>query len=116
MTQQNLAFDPPASRRTDPLTSHLAEIEHTQSGMRACQRDYIYKLVCLHPGSTAHELALYASRACLPIDLDSVQITRRLNDLADTTHDHRQRERPIYRGDARKCRIVGRKCLTWWPK
>ena len=97
---------PPASRRTDPSTSRAAEARFTHSGARQTQADIV--LAALRTAinrtgltaMTAHELTEWC-------DLDSVQITRRLNDLRRTGR--------IEQCDKRQCRVVRQQLTTWRP-
>ena len=52
-------------------------------------------------GGTAREIAA-------KIRMDSVEVTRRLNDLVENDYIQRSLKRE------RKCKISGRKSLTWW--
>jgi hypothetical protein len=116
MNQQNLAFDPPAARYTDPASSHEAEHKHTTSGKRACNRDYVRQLVSLHPGSTARELARFAKLADLPANLPYHEVMRRLNDLCDKTLGNCDPTKPVIKGPTRKCAVSGKMVTTWEPK
>lgn len=88
----------PASRTTDPLSSHLAEQEVTESGARAIQCRKVYSALRRAPGSTSAELAK-------AFDIDRHCVARRLPDLADSGY--------ITRSDQRKCMVTGRLSLTW---
>lgn len=88
----------PASRRTDPETSALAEEEINATGSRKGQQKHVLFLVSQHPGHTAKELELYSL-------LDRYQIQRRLSELADLK---------IRRGSKRTCQVTGRKAVTWY--
>lgn len=87
------------ARRTDPLSSHEAAQEMTRSGIRQSQRDQILRLVTHRGGETSAELAQYAS-------LDRYVVARRLPEL--------QAERLVKKGPIRKCRVSGRRAVTWW--
>lgn len=91
----------PATRVMDPPSSAAAEREHTISGRRETQAARVYALVCAHPGLTAGELAAMC-------ELDSVQVTRRLNDL------HRLGK--IVQGRQRQCQRHMRMMVTWRPE
>jgi hypothetical protein len=92
---------PPASRDTDPESSHEAEAKHKARGSH---KNMALILVRRYPGSTAQELAIHCEHLMLHHEL-----LRRLCDLAD------HRDGRIYRGEQRKCRVTGRKMLTWHP-
>lgn len=98
--QLPLTFHPPASRLSDPTPSHLAERAFTRSGARGAQAEAVYRLVAEHLGATAGELAAASGGR-----LDSVQVTRRLNDLAKAGR--------IAKGPPRVCRAHGRLMTTW---
>lgn len=89
-----------ASRASDPAPSHLAERALTASGARGMQCEAVYALVAAHPGETAGEFAYAAAGR-----LDSVQITRRLNDL--------ERAGRVEKAGRRICRVHGRLMTTW---
>ena len=55
-------FSNPASRSTDPHTSHKAEEEFTILGKRAERCRQVLQLVAQYPGSTTGELARYMHR------------------------------------------------------
>lgn len=90
----------PASRRTDPKSSHSAERGVNQSGSREIQQKLIYDYVQSWPGRTSLEMTER-------LDLDRYQIARRLADLKNAGL--------VYQGASRKCRIGGRDSVTWWP-
>lgn len=97
-----MRVETPASRRTDPDTSHQAELELTRTGTRAGQQQIVHERVLLRHGLTASE---HAERPDCP--LDRYQFQRRLSDL---TGVH------VRRGEARQCTVTGRKAITWWPR
>jgi hypothetical protein len=115
LMMQSTLFDPPATRATDPVSSWVAEAEHTASGKRARNRDYVRQLVALHPGSTAPELYERAKAQGLS-HLSFHEIYRRLNDLADESALENDPQRPIVRGEKQKCKVRQRNLLTWWLK
>ena len=88
----------PIARRTDPESSHAAASEISRSAMRENQCATILALVRAYPWSTAGELATWCG-------YDSVQITKRLNDLKHAGQ--------IEKGRIRTCEIHRRKMLTW---
>jgi len=74
----NSLFDTPArARRTDPTPSHEAAREMTTSGAASAHRMLVWTAVNEHPGLTSHELAELPG-----MELDSVEINRRLSDLS----------------------------------
>lgn len=88
----------PASRRTDPETSALAEEEINASGSRKSQQELVFRLVDQRPGHTAQELAQHTH-------LDRYQIQKRLSEMTGLK---------IRRGDAKKCSVTDRKASTWY--
>jgi hypothetical protein len=98
MKQQSL-FTNPIARKSDPKSSHLAASEITRSGVRESQCETILDVLACHPWTTSRELTLYC-------DLDRYQIARRLPDLENAGL--------VRKGFIRKCRIGGRKSVTWF--
>jgi len=96
--QQTIEF-PPASRKTDPATSALAEDEITSSGARARQVDRVYRLVQQNDGYTSAELAVMGG-------VDRHMVARRLPDL--------QHKGLVKKGGQRQCEIRNRQAVTWW--
>ena len=92
---------PSASRREDPISSHLAEKEINQSGSRKSQQIIIYELVKQYPGSTSRELTQWC-------ELDRYQIARRLADLKNMGL--------VEQGPIRNCRIGGRPSVIWFVR
>ncbi len=90
---------PPATRRTDPASSRLAEKKLSHSGRRQAQADLVLKLVETLEGSTSRELANVSI-------LDRYQVSRR---LADLEHVHKVRK-----GRQRLCTVGQRPMVTWW--
>lgn len=90
---------PPASRRTDPISSHSAERRITRSGRRATQAERVYAALCDLDGATSAELAPRCG-------LDRWQTARRLPDL--------EAQGQIVKGAMRKCEVTGAKSVTWW--
>ena len=97
MNQTSLFASTPASRITDPETSHLAEDEINRTGTRAEQQRQTLAALREHPDTTSAELAALA-------DLDRYMVARRLPELA-----------PVYaqRGEKRTCRKSHRPAITW---
>ena len=93
-------IDTPASRNSDPITSHLAEEEINTTGTRASQQESVLKMVQLYPCSTSMELARTSG-------IDRYIIARRLPELASVEL--------IVRGAPRKCVVSKRKAVTWSP-
>lgn len=100
MNQRNL-FDlpPPASHNVDPWTSHAAEREHTNTGVRGAHCAAVLELVIRNPGFTASELEEVA-----PFDLQEVR--RRLTDLKHADK--------VCQGEARKALGRRKAETTWW--
>ena len=88
MTTQSL-FDYPSTRRTDPLSSYIAEDRITKSGKRGNQCRLVYDAVRHHEGSTSRELELL-------MDLPEVA-HRRLPDLEKANY--------VRRGISRVCKV-----------
>jgi len=99
MNQQPLFARTPASRSTDPKTSHLAEDEINTSGARATQQRQVLAYVQRWPGLTSRELAAKANT-------DRYILARRLPEL-EPIH--------VRKGDARRCGITQRQAVTWYP-
>lgn len=91
---------PPAARRTDDLTSHLAAREFTASGKREYHCAIVLSAVKAHPGRTSLELSLRCS-------LNRFDIARRLPDLLAAGF--------VRKGERRHCEVTGKLALTWWP-
>lgn len=87
------------ARNTDPVSSHEAAEELTDSGKRENQNATVTELVKNHPGFTSLEL----SRIC---DLDRYQLARRLADCDRLT---------VKKGAIRRCTIGKRSACTWYP-
>ena len=90
-------FEYPASRRTDPLSSYIAEDRVINSGRRGRQALMVYEALRKNDGSTSRELEA-------AMGLPEVA-HRRLPDL--------EKAGLIKRGKMRKCRICKQLCLTW---
>ena len=94
----------PASRATDPKSSHEAEENITDCGKRQAQIDLILKQVEESPGQTSGEIAKALTE--LGHSMDNVMVSRRLSDMKGLT---------IKQGDYRKCSAKGTKMITWLP-
>jgi hypothetical protein len=92
-------MDNPIARATDPDTSHEAAEYVTDTGIRAAQCRRVADAVRRFPGRTSNELSDASG-------IDRYTIARRLPEL-EPAH--------VTRGDARTCRISGRRALTWEP-
>lgn len=90
----------PMSRRSDPVTSHLAAAEHMARGKRGQHVAAVVEAVRKHPGNTSAELAPLCG-------LERHETARR---TADAEHAG-----AIRKGEARKCTTSGRLAVTWWP-
>ncbi|GGA00273.1 hypothetical protein [Dyella caseinilytica] len=93
-------IETPISRANDPVSSHLAAEQITQTGKRQSHLELIVAAVYAHPGCTAGELTQYTG-------LTHVQIDRRTGDL-------RMSERIVF-GAIRQCRVIGSQQQTLWP-
>lgn len=89
---------PPASRRTDPRTSHDSEAEHTAGGRRATHCRLIFQSIRLEPGRTCREIAK-------GLPLDAYEVSKRLSDL-------HQAGKIVSVGE-RRCLLSGRKARVW---
>lgn len=100
MQQQQEMFDAPIARRTDPLTSHEAAADITESGVRGRQMADVLTAVKRYPGRTSAELGSVSR-------FDRWVAARRLPEL--------EKKGLVVRGEARKCRITSKRSITWWP-
>lgn len=100
MNQPQFTF-PRASRRTDPITSHMAEASITGSGRRQGQCDMVMAIVREHGGLTSKELTQYA-----PEGTDRYTFSRRLPDL--------EAMGKVVRGESRRCTVGGQLSVTWF--
>lgn len=85
--------------RADPSTSHVAALEHTQSGARDLHCEVVLRLVAANAGKTASELAAMA-----PYDLQEVR--RRLTDLKHIGD--------VRNGAPRRAHGRAKAEVTWW--
>ena len=91
----------PASRRTDPESSHAAALHITRTGKRGAQQDQAAAAVRHYPAHTSFELALLT-------ELDRYMLARRASECEAAGR--------IRRGELRRCSVSGRTALTWWPQ
>ena len=91
-------FDYPSTRKSDPLSSYIAEDKITKSGKRGNQCRLVYDFVRCFEGSTSRELEWM-------MDLPEVA-HRRLPDL--------EKANLVKRGISRVCKVCRQTCLTWW--
>lgn len=91
---------PPATRKYDPESSHLAEEEVTESGKREKQYRTVMSAISETPGYTAVELSRRHN-------LDRYMVSRRTADLCH--------KGMITRGAPRRCTVNKRSMVTWWP-
>jgi hypothetical protein len=98
----------PASRTTDPETSHEAERLHTILGKRSVRCRQVLTLVALHPGSTTGEMSrqMVWKFPDLPIATAVEAPHKRVVDL--------EAKGLVRRGNPRKCKETGSERLTWW--
>lgn len=90
----------PATRRTDPTTSHDAEIRATRSGLRAGHQRAVLDAVRKYPNCTSRELAQRAG-------LDRYAVARRLPELVTAGY--------VDRGSKRACSVACTPAVTWHP-
>ncbi len=98
--QRTFAYTyPQAHRRSDPISSELAEDEITVSGLRGRQALQVFHLLRRFNGSTSAELAQCGQT-------ERHMVARRLPDL--------QHNGFTKKGEIRMCNANGRKAVTWW--
>jgi hypothetical protein len=90
---------PTLHRANGPASSREAAEEVTRDGTRARHAAIVLAAVNVHPGLTAPELLEYVA-------LNEYQVRRRLSDLFN--------EGKLRHGEQRRCRVKGRKMLTWY--
>ena len=91
---------PPIARRTDPVTSHRAAKEHTDSGKRQTNMERVVAGVHKAPGRTSRELAAY-------LGMDYHEVARRLPDA--------ENKGLVRKGEPRTCHENARAACSWWP-
>jgi predicted HTH transcriptional regulator len=89
----------PATRKTHPKTSSIAEKEITKSGRRIKHSQIILQALKYHNGSTSAELAHF-------LPLTKEQVHKRMADLEHNGH--------IQKGRKKICDIKNSWCVTWW--
>ncbi len=95
---------PPAARTTDPITSHQAANEVRRNGQAKSDADEIYRVLSVHYGMTAGEIA--AKLGGNEKNWTNVRVTRRTCEMEE--------EGRIRRGPARECRAKWRRMISWW--
>jgi len=98
MIQQEIDIRTPASRTSDPVTSHEAEEEITANGKRQAQQNEVLAMVQRNQGCTSAEIAAAE-------EVDRYMVARRLPELAP---DH------VFKGKPRKCRESDRRAVVWF--
>jgi len=97
---------PPASKNTDPESSHEAETIITASGVREKQVQWAFDLVRKHPNMTAKELAsMVGGGDKYKTAYYGIRLARRLSDLKNMNK--------VKAGNMRKCMVSKRKAVTW---
>lgn len=86
----------PKARNSDPMSSHLAALNHGRSGKAESNRQRVVDLVFQHPGLTSKLLATHCD------DLTRHEIARRLPECET---------RGLIVSKGRE----GRGEITWWP-
>jgi len=89
----------PLAATTDPISSHLAAAELTNSGRRASQKAAIASWMC------GQSRALTSMEIAHAAGLDRHLVARRLPDL--------ERDGLVERGAMRECTVSGRPAITW---
>jgi len=105
MLDQLSLFDIPASRASDPDSSHIAERQLKDSGDMGKKRKMVYEALKGNGWLTARELSARSG-------LDHPTTHKRLPELEALGYVERKRN-PIGEIHLRKCRISGRKCCVW---
>lgn len=90
----------PATRCTDPVTSHMAAEALTKSGRRNEQQEIVLAAVERYPGRTARELERDSG-------LDYYVIMRRINEVVFA--------KCAKAGKRRRCAVSGNYATEWWP-
>jgi len=102
--------DTPRARETDPATSHQSAAAIKATGALGEQQRDAAQLVRLFPGHTTSELAkLKVEKLGAEGSWEKWRhiLGRRLSELAGVHVDGRAE---------RRCKVTGRRALTWWPK
>lgn len=94
------AVETPASRATDPESSHLSAEAHTASGKRAEQQAKTVAAVRAFPGCTMQELAGKTG-------IDRYVLGRRISECETAGL--------VKRGIKRTCKVTGRIAEPWNP-
>lgn len=90
----------PASRASDPATSHMAEQHINSTGARAFNQHLAHAAVKAHPGHTSLELSQLA-RCC------RFGLAKRLPECETAGL--------VRKGATKQCDVSGRRAVTWWP-
>lgn len=103
MGDQAIDIRTPASRATDPETSHQAELQFTESGERSKQQSEVYQMVRRNQGCTSKEIAQREG-------VDRYMVAKRLPELEKAGY--------VFRGQARPCQAAGskRKAAPWYTR
>lgn len=103
--------DTPRSRRTDPVTSHLAAERIKTSGQLGRQQRVVLELIERHPGCTSAELAMHHAldrgESAGNWRIYRPMIARRCPELL-----------PVYarKGDPRECSLNGTPAVVWYAR
>ena len=100
MKQHDLLDDQPIARNTDPVTSHQAAAELTQSGTRAAQQHAVLEAVKKFPLRTSAEIAEAAG-------IDRYAAARRLPELRNSGLVRNGTE-------SRRCGVTGKRAMVWF--
>lgn len=92
---------PPASRNTDPMSSHIAERQTTKSGVRVSNLMKVFNFVKAKPGHTAGEIAK-------ALGMERGEVSKRLADARNL--------KMLVNGKERKCQVKGSQMMTWYEK
>ena len=91
----------PAHKRSDPVTSSLADREITESGKRLTRSKFFAELVGSYEGHTSSEIAHM-------FDADRYERAKRLSDARGLNL--------VKNGENKRCDVSGKLAMTWWNK
>ncbi len=103
-----LRIETPASHRSDPETSRIAEQFVTKTGIRENQRQRTLDAVRKWPGRTSAELAREVTQPHEEESAIRSMLARRLSECETAG--------AVRKGARLTCTVKGRPAVTWWPK